>query len=242
MVTMKELQTNSNQLMDGAVDAIVELYVSQNPQANSEEFKQQLSKYQSTFQERINNGVFELLKNLREHHRWSTPGDTRKMVEEIIHAGETAALLNEENQDLMGKLEKADSMRKFLGISSTTMDRFYEIAYNQLKSNHVNEACDVFAFLCLIDPGVHIFWQGLGIAEQGRSHYDQALDAYAMAAITKVSDPFPHIYSADCYLHLNDKVQAEHSLNLAIRYASKDKKYETARIQAQKKLNQLKQK
>ena len=98
-----------------------------------------------------------------------------------------------------------------------TMEKFYQGAYNLFHQQEYRKAADAFVFLTTLNPYVHNYWLGLGMAEQLEGGYQEALLAYAMAILSDGSNPVTHYHSATCYRALNDKQSALQSLEMAIR-------------------------
>ncbi|MCB1135458.1 MAG: tetratricopeptide repeat protein, partial [Chlamydiia bacterium] len=85
-------------------------------------------------------------------------------------------------------------------LSPTTYKTLYAFAYRFYRDGVYDKAADFFRFLCLMKLDEKKHWVGLGAAEHMRGNYDQALQAYAMAALLDASDPFPHFHAAECYV------------------------------------------
>ena len=55
-----------------------------------------------------------------------------------------------------------------------------------------------------------------GLTEKQLEHYPQALNAFAMGALTNADSPYPHILSAECYIELGENDDAKMSLKIAL--------------------------
>ena len=88
------------------------------------------------------------------------------------------------------------------------VEEYYSYGFAQYGSGNWNEAADIFRLLCTKRPLEARFWFGLGATLQEAGTYTDALHAWAMAALLKNEDPYPHFHAAECYLSLNDPKQA----------------------------------
>lgn len=83
------------------------------------------------------------------------------------------------------------------------VERFYAFGFAHYGSGHWNEAADVFRVLCTKRPLEPKFWFALGATLQEAGSYQDALYSWAMAALLKTEDPYPHFHAAECCLSLN---------------------------------------
>lgn len=116
------------------------------------------------------------------------------------------------------QLKEGKSLQEIVEFSDGTMQKFYEVAYHLFQAGKDQDAADAFLFLSTLNPAVHIFWVGLGMAEQCLQHYEEALSAYAMASLTEMEDPLPYYHSAACYHALQDNENCRKSIEMALHY------------------------
>ena len=95
------------------------------------------------------------------------------------------------------------------------VEAFYQYAYSHYNSGHWTEAADIFRLLCTRRPLDSRFWFGLGAALQEGGSYIDALHSWAMAALLKTEDPYPHFHAAECYFSLGDGQEAAKALKEA---------------------------
>ena len=100
-------------------------------------------------------------------------------------------------------------------LSDDEVETLYLCAYSHYNSGHWTEAADIFRLLCTRRPLDPRFWFGLGAALQEGSSYFDALHAWAMAALLKKEDPYPHFHAAECYFSLGESGDAAKALNEA---------------------------
>lgn len=115
-------------------------------------------------------------------------------------------------------LQAGQTLQEIMGISQERMEQFYQAAYNLFQAGKESQAADAFFFLTALNPAVHVYWVALGMVEQALHHYQEALSAYAMSSLTGVEDPLPYYHSAACYYALQDQVNMQKSLEMAIEY------------------------
>ncbi len=83
------------------------------------------------------------------------------------------------------------------------VEKFYAYGFAHYGSGHWSEAADVFRVLCTRRPLEPRFWFALGATLQEAGSYFDALHSWAMAALLKHEDPYPHFHAAECCLSLH---------------------------------------
>ncbi len=111
---------------------------------------------------------------------------------------------------------KEQTMQEALGLKDKTMHRFHDIACDFYEEKNFVCSADAFLALTTLNPYVHAYWLGLGMAEQELEKPEAALNAYSLAVLTDADNPMPHVYAAECYFALQDLESAKRSLNLAM--------------------------
>lgn len=125
---------------------------------------------------------------------------------------------HEELRELMTEqLMSGRMMQSILDLTDSEMGRLYGAARSLLNDEDFERAADGFLFLTTLNPLIHEYWLGLGLAEQAQKNYKEALSAYMMAMLTDPSDPVTHYYSAKCFYEKNDIQNAEAALQLALK-------------------------
>ncbi len=97
-------------------------------------------------------------------------------------------------------------------LSDEGVEQFYAYGFAQYGTGNWGEAADVFRVLCTRRPLEPRFWFGLGATLQEAGSYQDALYAWAMAALLKKEDPFPHFHAAECCFSLRMKEDAAKAL------------------------------
>lgn len=92
------------------------------------------------------------------------------------------------------------------------VEQFYAFGFAQYGSGNWAQAVDVFRVLCTRRPLESKFWFALGATLQEAGSYQDALYSWAMAALLKKEDPYPHFHAAECCLSLQMTKDAEKAL------------------------------
>lgn len=87
-------------------------------------------------------------------------------------------------------------------MSEEEVEKFYSFGFAQYGSGNWGEAADVFRVLCTRRPLEPRFWFALGATLQEAGSYKDALHSWAMAALLKSDDPYPHFHAAECCFSL----------------------------------------
>lgn len=99
-----------------------------------------------------------------------------------------------------------------LTLSEEEVERFYAYGFAQYGSGNWSEAADVFRVLCTRRPLEPRFWFALGATLQEAGSYHDALHSWAMAALLKKEDPYPHFHAAECCFSLQMSEDAAKAL------------------------------
>jgi len=166
------------------------------------------------FSRRFRNGMRGLLDRLSYLDHGSE--SVNKAIVEMQSVFSAMSPLKDNLEVVEERLNKANTIREFLGLSDETMNEFYRAAYSFHQTGKYEEAADSFYFLCAIAPWVYQFWVGYGHSEQMLDHLTASLYAYAMAVLSNHANPTPHLLAAECYHKLGNISDAINSLELAI--------------------------
>ena len=97
-------------------------------------------------------------------------------------------------------------------LSEEEVERFYAYGFAHYGSGNWSEAADVFRVLCTRRPLEPRFWFALGATLQEAGSYHDALHSWAMAALLKKEDPYPHFHAAECCFSLHMSYDAAKAL------------------------------
>jgi len=116
---------------------------------------------------------------------------------------------------------------------NSSLESYYHTARSVFEEERYKDAADAFLLLTFLNPSSHSFWMGLASSEQMASRANDALKAYAMAALLDVTDPYPHFYSAQCYADLADRENMLDSLALSIEIAKEQDEHAVLKQEAE---------
>jgi type III secretion system low calcium response chaperone LcrH/SycD len=119
-----------------------------------------------------------------------------------------------------------------LGFSDHAVEEFLTAARKLFNECKYADAADGFLFLVTLRPQEGEFWMGLGAALQADHSFEDAIDAYEMAAIYDLENPWPYFYLGKCLFAIHDRVSALLAIEMAIEYASESPVYEELLIEA----------
>lgn len=88
-------------------------------------------------------------------------------------------------------------------MTKESFEALYHFAYSHYKQGKYEDAVGLFRFLTIHDTNTRKHWMGLGAALQMQKKYDDAIEAYELAAALDPRDPYVHIYAADCFFAQN---------------------------------------
>jgi type III secretion system low calcium response chaperone LcrH/SycD len=97
-------------------------------------------------------------------------------------------------------------------LSEAEAEEFYTFAHAQYESGSLKMARDAFNVLCIRKPLEHRFWFGYAATLQEEKKFEQALSAWAMAALLDCKNPYPHYHAAECSLSMNNLKDAKLAL------------------------------
>jgi type III secretion system low calcium response chaperone LcrH/SycD len=137
-------------------------------------------------------------------------------IQETIAQGQGAS----ENGNFEGypTRSKTDSSSCFgidhtsIPFSNEEMEAFYAYAFSFYQNSHWTDSVHMFRILCTKKPMEPRYWFGLAASLQEKGDFIESLHAWAMVALLKKEDPFPHFHAAECYVSLNELQEAKKAL------------------------------
>lgn len=125
-------------------------------------------------------------------------------------------------QKSAGIKNEGDKLGPNLTMTEAEVEQFYACGFSHYGSGQWKEATDLFRLLCTRRPFEPKFWFALAATLQEAGNYQDALSSWAMAALLKPEDPYPHFHAAECCFSLQMKADAEKALVEAHTRISKD--------------------
>lgn len=120
--------------------------------------------------------------------------------------------------------EPLETMPEF---SKDSLQAIYASAYCYYQSGKYQEAKSRFRFLATMDTENRTYWLGLGASLMMLKEYEQALQAYALAAMMDHSDPLVFIHMADCLFALGKVEEGLKCIAAADQISGKEEKFKS---------------
>lgn len=108
------------------------------------------------------------------------------------------------------------SWKDQLGISDNCMQTLYQGARSLFESKDYVQAENAFFAICTIDPSQFAYWIGRGHSCYQNEHFQDALNAYAMASGFEPENIWPYIWIANCLEAEKDYTSAAKALQEAL--------------------------
>lgn len=105
-------------------------------------------------------------------------------------------------------LLNGEPLKMAKGIDDAQLNAVYSLGFSYYQTGRYDEALKLFKFLVLMDHLCQKYWTALGSAHQMLKNYDDAIKAFAQAALLDLNNPKPMYYAALCHLAKGDKVSA----------------------------------
>ena len=138
-----------------------------------------------------------------------------------------------DNKDLIpnifGLMKEGYALKDILKVDDGNIEKMYDYGYQMYNNGKYKEALSIFQKIVTFDPSNDKFVMAVASCFQMLKEYPAATDCYMAAAHIDVKNPYPHYYSAECYLKMGDRTSAILSLNLAVNIAKGQKKHKALR-------------
>jgi type III secretion system low calcium response chaperone LcrH/SycD len=131
------------------------------------------------------------------------------------------------------QLKLGKTVQNLLNFTPETLQLFSTAAFSLLEQKGLADSLNAFTFIVALNPKILTHWLGLGMTLQLSHKYEEALDAYEMAATLELENPYPYFYIAKCLFALHDRTSATEALQLAILYSSDNPEYFDLHAEAQ---------
>lgn len=115
-------------------------------------------------------------------------------------------------------------MAETLGISRLTLDTLYKIGAKLYEEDRLDDAISVFILLSMINNYSHEVWLSLAMCHHRAHEYIPAIQAYMTASLWQPNDPLPYLYCCECFIALDDMLNAKESLLLAESFLTNENK------------------
>ncbi|MFI3271117.1 MAG: SycD/LcrH family type III secretion system chaperone [Pseudomonadota bacterium] len=133
----------------------------------------------------------------------------------------TQEALSKESQATFDKILAAVSsgemtLQQATGITEEQLEAMYSVAYNLFANEKYQDAIDAFSLLQTIAPMNYKIAFGLAASLQMLEKYIEAIILFTFTSSLEEKNPAPMLHLAECYMAVDDKAAAVHSLKLVL--------------------------
>lgn len=118
--------------------------------------------------------------------------------------------------------EPDESLQQSLNISDELLLAMYGAATNLYEKEEFEKAQKAHGLLVSLNPGVSDFWLSWGLSLHRCELFEPALFNYGMASTLNPENPYPHVYSAQCFYAMESQEDAVDELETAIELCRDD--------------------
>lgn len=241
MVTKKDVDDAINLTAKKTAHSIAESIVKDpnSSHVNKDELRNTLEQciQSKEERERIDRGFGYIVKYMDSR---LSPIEIHEIKENWSHGLDRFFKLFEQKNQLK-EVSQPSSLLEIMEISDSNFEKFYASGVYYYEAKMFQEASDVFFVLAFLSNARHHVWISFGLSEYQCGRLEEALKAFAMAAITNINDPLPYLYSAQCCIEMANKVEAELYIQIAEEKIKQDpiknKKYQDELVKIKQLLN-----
>ena len=148
----------------------------------------------------------------------------KALKKSVQQAGtETLGLSPQELEDVRDALVSGVPLYRILGMKESLVEARYALAGQLYAAGKYADAETLFRWLTAYANDTVAHWLGLGACRQALEKYDEALEAYQMAALySSLEDPAPFYYSGICLLRQGKKEEAKVSMQAVLALGDKE--------------------
>lgn len=132
-----------------------------------------------------------------------------------------------------GGAKKSNSIKDVFGISDESAEAIYGQAYLLYTTGRYKDAAEIFKLLIMMNSTEPKYVMGLGACYHMLKEFHSAASTYMLVAAIDVLNPLPYFHASDCYIQMGDKVSGALMLEMALKRAGDQKKYETLKQRAE---------
>ena len=127
-------------------------------------------------------------------------------------AGKPPALPALNPEDVMECLRTNRPIKELLGLGEDVWETMYNFGYRNFINAQYELAEYWWTQTCLFDSQRDRNWIALGVALKHQNKYEQALNAFSLAAHNGGTNPWAPLHAAECHLQLNRPSHASMAL------------------------------
>lgn len=123
--------------------------------------------------------------------------------------------------------KKSNSIKDVLGISDESAEAIYGQGYLLYTTGRYKDAAEIFKLLIMMNSTEPKYVMGLGACYHMLKEYHSAASTYMLVSAIDAVNPLPYFHASDCYLQMGDKISAALMLEMTLKKAGDQKKFET---------------
>lgn len=168
-----------------------------------------------------------------------------KCVEDVKKSSHLDRPLSEKETKELRDVLKAvyldgKSPKEAMKIDDEVITQFYSYAYNLYQGGKFKEASSVFYTLISLDPQSPRNMLGLAACFHKMQLYKEAAKYYFACSLADADSPIPFFHMADCFIQLDDPLDAHIALTAAAKRCGSDPTYATLKGKCHAMLESLK--
>lgn len=138
-----------------------------------------------------------------------------------------------DNEEFRKHIAEGRTARSFAGITDEELEAIYAVAYNHFTAKKYDKAIDLFKFLCVYDHLEPRWSYSLGVTQQRKGDFAEAVKAFSVAAVLDALDPKPQVQAGYCLMALEQWSEAQSALEGGIIACGSDPAHRDTLHQAQ---------
>lgn len=161
-------------------------------------------------------GYFSLMRGIREISGEMDPQELEMVKSEIDRWTGILVDLGPYSEFLQRVIQSKKNLQEAFYLSNESMAWFYQVGRYYLHYKQFDQAAGVFYLLIQLNAEIYEFWMGLAACYIEQKLYEDAIAAYKKAKGLKRDDPVFDLFIAECFLALENRVDAENHLHDAL--------------------------
>lgn len=130
-------------------------------------------------------------------------------------------------------IKKGNSIKDVLGISDESAEAIYGQAYLLYTTGRYKDAAEIFKLLIMMNSTESKYVMGLAACYHMLKEYHSASSTYMLVSAIDTVNPLPYFHASDCYIQMGDPISAALMLEMTLKKAADQKKFETLKQRAE---------
>lgn len=157
-------------------------------------------------------GYFSLMRGIEEIYPEMDPYEADTVRNEIDRWTGILVDLGPYSEFLQRVIQSKKNLQEAFYLSNDSMAWFYQVGRMYLYNKQFDQAAGLFYLLVQLNADIYEFWVGLAACYHEQKLYEDAISAYKRAKMLRPQDPTFDLFIAECFLALQNKVDAESHL------------------------------